>query len=271
MKTTIKLFAALAIMLLLMSPTLIAQEGPAYVTATTMYWNMDNEDFSMSEWIATEKEYLDKVTMKNEHILGVAFYLHRYTADNSELVYVQTYASWDGIDKAAARNDELAEAAWPDKAARDAFFKKQGAYYSNDHADEIYATMSGAKVLGDTTEDDLILYVRKSQLAYPEDGTDEEFNALRMEFTENVLHKNEMIKGYYPNVHAWGSDRTEFLEAFIFSSISDLDNFGARSGEISETYMTDEAARKEFGKKYGKYFTGVHGDYIYSIVEELRK
>lgn len=271
MKTTIKLFAAVAILLLLLSPSLIAQERPVYVTATTMHWNMDNDDFEMSEWIATEKEFLDKVTMKNEHVLSAAFYLHRYTADNTELVYVQTFATWDAIDKATARNVELAEAAWPDEAARDAYFDKQGAYYSNDHADEIYATMEGAKLLTDFTEDDLILYVRKSQLAFPEDGTQEEFKTLRMEFTENVLHKNELIKGYYPNVHSWGSDRTEFLEAFIVSSMSDLDKLGERTGELAAEYMPDEAARDEFGKKYSKYFTGVHGDFIYSVVKELRK
>ena len=271
MKTTIKIFAAAAIMLLLSTPRLIAQERPAYVTATTMHWNMDYEDFSMAEWIATEKEYLDKVTKKNEHVLSAAFYLHRYTTDNTELVYVQTYANWEGIDKATARSDELAKAAWPDKAARDAYFKKQGAYYSDDHSDEIYATMDGAKLLGSTTEDDLILYVRKSRMSYPEDGSEEEFNTLRMQFTENVLHKNELVKAYYPNVHAWGSDRTEFLEAFVFSSMADLDNFGARNGELAEAYMTDQAARDAFGEKYGKYFTGVHGDYIYSVVKELQK
>jgi hypothetical protein len=271
MKTTIKLFAAVAIMLLLMSPTVIAQERPAYVTATTMHWNMDNENFKMAEWIAVEKEYLDKVTKKNEHVVGAGFYLHRYSPDNTELIYVQVYPSWEAIDKASGRNDELAKAAWPDKAARDAFFKKQGAYYSDDHSDEIYATLGGAKPLGNSIEGELILYVQKNQMAYPDDGTEEEFNKLRMEFTENVLHKNELIKAYYPNVHAWGSDRTEFLEAFYVSSMADLDKMGERNNELAKAYMPDEAKREAFGKKYGKYFTGVHGDYIYSVIKELRK
>lgn len=273
MKTTIKLFVAIAITLLLCSPTLFAQEAtrPAYVTATTMHWNMDNEDFDMKEWIAVEKEYLDKVTMKNEHIMTAAFYLHRYTADNSELVYVQTYADWGAIDKAVDRNDELAEEAWPDEAARDAFFDKQASYYVDFHSDEIYATMSGAKMMTEAPGDDMILYVRKGHFAYPDDGTNDEFEALRTEFTENVIHKNELIKAYYPNAHAWGSDRTEFVAAFMYSSMSDLDKVGERNEELIEAHWPDETARKEMFKKFDKYFTAVHGDYIYTLVKELVK
>lgn len=271
MKTTIKLFAAVVLLLLLITPSLSAQERPLYVTATTMHWNMDYENFKMADWIAVEKEFLDKVTMNNEHIMSAGFYMHRYTPDNTELIYVQAYPSWEAIDKAADRNDELAKAAWPDKAARDAFFDKQAAYYIDDHSDEIYATMSGAKVLAAPPGDDLILYVQKSHLAFPEDGTNEEFEDLRMEYTENVILKNELIHAYYPNVHAWGSNRTEFLEAFMVKSMADLDKMGERNDELAKIYMPDKAARDAFYKKFDKYFTGTHGDYIYSVVKELRK
>jgi len=271
MKTTIKLFTAMAIALLLMSPNLIAQERPVYITVTTMHWNMEYEDFDMAEWIAVEKEFSDKVTKKNEHVINAGFYLHRYTPSNTELVYVQTYPSWEAIDKAADRNDELAKAAWPDETARDAFFEKQGAYYSNDHSDEIYATMSGAKVMTGPPGDDMILYVQKSHFSFPEDGTNEEFSALHKEYTENVLHKNELIKGYYPNAHAWGAVRTEFVEAFLVNSMTDLDNMGSRNLELAKAYMPDESARNTFWEKYNRYFTGVHGDYIYTLVAELSK
>ncbi len=276
MKTTIRLFMAIAMTLLFFNSTLFAQDDtpptrPEYITVTTMHWNMDNDDFDMEEWIAVEKEFLDKVTMKNEYVVGSGFYMHRYTPDNRELIYVRTYASWEDIDKAGDRDDELAEEAWPEEEARDAFSDKQAAYYADFHSDEIYATMSGAKVLTEAPGDDMILYVRKSHFAYPDDGSMEEFKELRTEFTENVIHKNEYIKGYFPNAHFWGSDRTEFVEAFLLNSMDDLDKMFGRTGELVEAHWPDEVAREEMNKKAGNYFTGVHGDYIYTMVEQLSK
>jgi len=274
MKTTKHYFFAIAT-LLLFNLSVFAQDEepkrPMYVTATTMHWNMDKEDFDMKEWIALEKEYLEKVTMKNELVMGSHYYMHRYTADNRELILVRTFASWADIDKAGERDTELINEAWPDEDARKAFFKNQDSYYAPFHSDEIYATMSGAKVMTEDAGEDMVLYVRKRHFANPEDGSNEEFNELRDEFLENVIHKNELIKGYYPNSHAWGSDKTEYVEAFLFNSMADLDSFGERSGELVEEHWPDEAEREEMRKKGGKYFTGVHGDYIYSLIEELAK
>ena len=275
MKTTIKLFMAIAMTLLLFSSTLFAQDDaptrPAYLTATTMHWNMDNDDFDMEEWIAVEKEYLDKVTGKNELVVGSGFFLHRFTADNTELIYVRSYASWEDIDKVGDRDTELEEAAWPDKEARDAFLDNRMAYYDDRHSDEIYATLPGAKLFSEAPGDDMVLYLQKNHFAFPADGTNEEFNESFMEYVENVTHKNEYIKAYFPSAHAWGSDRTEFTEATFVNSMGDLDKMFARTGELIEAHWPDEAKRNEFFKKAGKYLTGRHGDYIYTMVEQLQK
>ena len=197
MKTTKHYFFAIAT-LLLFNISIFAQDEPPkrpeYVTVTTMHWNMDNEDFDNEEWIATEKEYMDKVTKKNELIMGASFYTHRYTPDNTELIYVQTHANWEDIDKAGDRNGELAKEAWPDEDARNAFFDKRNMYYSDLHSDEIYATMSGANLMTEELGEDMIMYVRKSHFAFPDDGSNEEFKELRDEYLEKVFHKNELIK-----------------------------------------------------------------------------
>lgn len=274
MKTTNQLLFALAILLMLPTFSIFSQEDaarPQYVVATTIHWNMDNEDFDMDEWKAVEKEYLENVTMKNEFIMSSSIYMHRYTADNSELIAVATYASWADIDKAGDRSAELEKAAWPDENKRKAYFEKRNAYYADEHSDEIYAPLEGAKLLPTNAKKDYILYVRKSHFAFPKDGTGEEFKTLRMAAVNNVIHKNELIKGYYPNAHAWGSDRTEFVEAFYFESMADLDKSAAQSGELAKAAWPDEKARQERGKKMAKYYTGVHGDYIYTLVSSLSK
>ena len=119
--------------------------------------------------------------------------------------------------------------------------------------------------------DDMLLYLQKSHFAFPEDGTLKEFNELFNEYVENVFHKNEYIKAYYPNAHAWGSDRTEFVEAFIVNSLGDIEKMFTRNGELEKEHWPDETSLKEFFKKAEKYLTGRHGDYIYSVVEQLSK
>ena len=276
MKTTKQLFSAIVLALLLFSTSAIlaqddAPKEPKFITVTTNHWNMDKEDFKMPEWRAAAKEYHEKVTMKNEYILGASTYLHNMTADNTEFLSVQVFASWEDIGQFGERSNELEKAAWPDEAKRKAFLKNLNSYYANEHSDEIYAKIPGAKVMAEKATKDMVCYVRKSHFAFPEDGTMEEFNKIRMEGNAAIVQKNEYVKAYYPNVHAWGSDKTEFFEAFFLDSLADLDKMFDRNGELMKEAYPDTEANKEKGKAYGKYLTGVHGDYLYTFLHDLTK
>ena len=64
----------LGVVCLLCLPNLRAQDdvsakAPEYVTLTTLHWNTNLTNFDMSEWLATEKEFFDKVTSKNDLIM----------------------------------------------------------------------------------------------------------------------------------------------------------------------------------------------------------
>ncbi|MFD0834336.1 hypothetical protein ACFQ0I_01060 [Mariniflexile aquimaris] len=276
MKTNNQFFAVIVLALLMFSTTTIfaqidAPKRPEFITVTTNHWNMNKKDFKMSEWKAAAKEYHEKVTMKNEFIMGASSYLHNMTADNTEFLTVQTFASWEDIGKFGKRNNELIMAAWPDETKRKAFMKNLNSYYSNEHSDEIYATIPGAKLMAEKPTKDMVCYVRKSHFAFPEDGTMEEFEKLRLEGNAAIVQKNEVVKAYYPNVHAWGSDKTEFMEAFFIDSLADLDKMFDRSNELMNAAFPDNEANKAKGKAWGKYFTGVHGDYLYTFIYDLSK
>lgn len=261
MKTTNRFFTAIVVVLLLISTYSFSQEErPMYVSATTMYWNPDS-DMSMDDWKAGEKEYMDKVTKKNEHIKSARYYTHLMTPNSNEVMYVQTYSSWEAIEKAADRSKELENEAWPEEVTRKAFLDKMGSAYADFHSDEIYATLPGAKDVVGELSDDAILYVRKNKRAFPKDGSDKEFSDLSKKMLENVIYKNDYIKGYYPNQHNWGSDRRDFLEAIFLDSMGDLDKMFDKNSELMK-----EAFTKEESKAMGKYFKG-HGDYIYSVVK----
>ena len=198
MRKSKQLFTALLCVILFSISVLRAQEKEPqfYLTVTTMHWDIEMEDFSMSDWVAVEKEFLDKVTKKNEHVLATTIAHHYLTADNREVLIATLYGSWQAIDKAAERSSELVKEAWPDEANREAFFKKRNSYYSNFHSDEIYATFPGAKSSTSEAGKDIFYYVRKSHFAFPEDGNFKEFNELRDAYLKEVLYKNKYIKGY---------------------------------------------------------------------------
>ena len=86
------------------------------------------------------KEYFDKVTSKNEFILHQWNMNHHYTDDSRELITINEYASWDDIDKAGARNTELAKQAWPDENRRNDFMGRMARFFTH-HKDGIFNAM----------------------------------------------------------------------------------------------------------------------------------
>lgn len=276
MKKTNQLLLAITLVVLLLMPAVNFSQEETYepqgfIAVTTMHWNMDKDDFKMEEWKAIEKEYLEKVVKKNEYIQGASIYLHEFTADNTELVYVQNFASWDDMGKFDKRSQELAKAAWPDEKVRKAFLEKRYSYYSNEHSDEIYMPLPDAKLMTEAPTADMLCYVRKTHFAFPDDGTEKEFMAMRKVFIEKIIAKNEFIKAYYPYVHAWGSDRTEHMEAFFIESWADLDKMYDKIDQLLEAGWPEEELRKTEGEKWSKYFTGKHSDYMYKWVHDMYK
>lgn len=271
MKLTNFTITALILLSILTTSILQAQDETRIIVVTTAHWNHHLEDFKMDEWKTIEKEHFDNVTMKNEFIESSNVLMHYFTADNSEIKFVNVYTSWENIEKAAKRSNELAEAAWPDETTRDAFFKKQGKYYSNMHSDEIYSTVKGSIFMKEKATEPMVFYVRKSHMAFPEDGKTEDIIAMRDEFVANVIAKNDIIKAYYPHRHYWGSDSRDFIEAFVVESLADVETALDKNAELTKAHWPDEDKRKEFFTKMDKYYTGWHADYLYRHVPELNK
>lgn len=272
MKTTNQFIITIVIMLLFLSASSVTsqeEKTAKYYSVTTMHFNLNND--SDADWYDTEKEYLEKVTMKNEYVMGASFFTHLYTENSTDVIYVQTYSSWEDIDKASARNTELEKEAWPEEAARTAFLKTQRNFYTPEHSDEIYNVLGGTKTVTETPTDDWVLYVRTNYLAYPENAPNGELGELRKEMIDNIINKNEFIKGYYPHRHFWGHDSTEFIEAVFVDSFESLNKMNNRNRELIAEHWADVEARKEFFKKYNKYFTGVHGDKVYAVIAGLNK
>lgn len=99
------------------------------------------------------------MTKKNEYILSFSVYLHRYTPDNSEIVFVTTYPSWKAIEKTGKKNEELIKEFWKDEEKQKEYFKKKDAYYIDEHSDEIYVPIGEAKFLKPEDEDKELIWL----------------------------------------------------------------------------------------------------------------
>ena len=78
MKKSRNLVLGMLILTLLLSIKLHAQEDPkpVFVTVTTLHRNLDTD---RKDWKQTEQEYFDKVTSKNDLIIGSELLNHYYT------------------------------------------------------------------------------------------------------------------------------------------------------------------------------------------------
>ena len=272
MKTATTCLYALFLFLFLFPLSSFAQEKKMYyLTVTTAHRNFGAENAKAEEWLALEKEYFEKIINKNEFIVGYNVLNHYFTADNSEIIFVNVYENWDAIDKAWTRSQDLVKQAWPDEKARKAFYEKRNKYYVPNHSDEIYVTYGDRKVIVKAPDKPMVYYVRKSIFATPKDGTDKEFDECNKELFDNLTMKNDILKGYFAYNHAWGSNNMEFVEVFVVESLGDLEKAWDKDDELFKAKWKDDKAKEGFAKKCDKYFTGQHGDYIYRSVPELYK
>lgn len=237
-----------------------------YLTVTTTYWN-DDPNVSFKDWLATEKEYHEKVTMKNDLIAGSGFYTHYMSENNMELIMVTAYKTWEDIEKSGEVDSKLIEEGWPDEEKRKEFFDKKANYYSADHSDEIYATMPYAIPADLPKDKSLVYYVRKSDLAMDGKGSPKHFK----EFFEKVTKKSQVLKGYYTHRHLWGSNAREFSEVFVIENLGQIEAYFDEMGKLVEEAWPDEENRKAFFEEFDKIFTGKHGDFVYRNVPELAK
>ncbi len=252
-----------------LSSALSAQNDPQLLVVTRVHFN-PSATFNFNEWRAHEKEYFDKVTAKNDLIKRANVLTHYYTNDNSEVLFVSAYNSWGDIEKAGEKDNELAKAAWPDSLKRKAFFDKRVSFYTMKHSDEILTVLPNTKIFpADTAVH--IYYVRTSHRAFPADAKPGEFQQLMTEYNQNVTAKNSLIKGYYPSRHYWGADSREFIEAFVYNSLADMEKAADATQALVAAHWPDATKRKDFLDKYNRYFENWHGDEIYRNVPALRK
>ncbi|RPI70401.1 MAG: hypothetical protein EHM47_12205 [Ignavibacteriales bacterium] len=134
MKQFSKIFLAIFIAFFLFNTNSFAQDG-SYYTVTT--WKITTpEGGTNAEFNEIMKEWYDKVVSKNEKIISERVLRHLSGSDGRDWIFITEYASWNDINDAATRQNELVQEAWPDEGDRREFFRKFFSY-TGTHSDEI--------------------------------------------------------------------------------------------------------------------------------------
>jgi hypothetical protein len=258
------------ILFCLFLPFLSSAQNEAKFLVVTRVHIKPSSGSTYDQWKANEMEFFEKVTKKNDLVVGSNVLVHYYTNDNSEILFATAFRTWDDIEKADAKDNELIKAAWPDETARKAFMKKRTSFYTSEHSDEIYSILPNTKHLEPNAQQQ-IYYVRSSRLAFPDDSKTGEMAELANEYTTFVTLKNPLLKGYYPARHLWGADGREIRETFVFASLADLEKSATENEKLEKAHWPDETKRKEFFAKFDRYYEPWHGDQIFRHIPELRK
>ena len=269
MKNKNYLTLVMLILTFLLSNNMFAQEAPkpVFMTVTTLHRNVDADrlDTDRKNWKQAEQEYFDKVTSKNDLILRSSILNHYFTDNSSEVLFVSIFKTWEDLEKSNDVTTELIKKGWPDEKERKVFFDKYNSYYGPIHSDEIYSSVAGAKEFKPNSKEPMVIYVRKSQMSLTGQG-----KGLK-EFNEKITMNNPYVKGYYPYRHSWGADSRDFIEAYYYDSLSDLEKSFDKNTELIKAAWSKEDTRKTFMDEFDKLFTGIHADYIYTNNPTLSK
>ena len=251
--------------------TVAQPADPMVLLVTKMHWKNEMNASMREDYMKIEKEFFDKVILKNEHVLAANVLGHYFSDDNTEVVFVQLFKNWNAMKLSDARTTALIETAWPDVTARRSFMDKRRSFFESHHSDEIYSVNQNVKELLTEPSKPLVYYVRISERNYPKDGTNTDFAAISGQYFDAVTKKNENIKAYYSYSHLYGAKSTDFVEVFVVENLAAIESMFDRDDALYKENWKDAEKQKEFDAGYNKYFTGKHADYLYMSVPGLRK
>lgn len=84
--------------------------------------------------------WYEHVVTPNEFIVSERNLRHLYGSDSGDWIVITEYRTWNDIDEAGRRSDELFRLRWATPEARRAFNRALGKYFGG-HTDEIYTDL----------------------------------------------------------------------------------------------------------------------------------
>lgn len=117
---------------------------------------------------------------------------------------------------------------------------------------------------------DHLFVATKMETTMPEGGSSAERDSLLDIYHKQVTEKNPFILSQRVMRHFYGSNSHDVVVVAEYKSWADIDAADKKDTELFQKYWTDPAARRQFNRMLGKYFSG-HSDEIYTELTKFRK
>ena len=99
------------------------------------------------------------------------------------------------------------------------------------------------------------------------DGSQEEWAAIEKEYFDKVTSKNEYILRTNFLTHYFTADNSEAIWVNLYANWEDIEKANDRTNELVEAAWPDESARKKFFATQSSYYTPMHSDEIYTVLD----
>jgi hypothetical protein len=123
-------------------------------------------------------------------------------------------------------------------------------------------------VVGQDEEDPHIVYVTKLKMAFPEGGSNAEYDSLNALFMENVVNKNKYILSQYRAFHYITPNVKDYVIISEYESLEAWEKSADENTRLAEEWIEDDEKRGEFFDARNKYWENWHGDYVYTLDEK---
>lgn len=120
------------------STSLMAQSSQSNIFVVTTFERAYPKDGSQRELDSLSALYAQNCFAKNGYIVGYKVMRHFWGHNSADFIQMMEVKSWDDIEKANDKINELFNKAWTTQQDRKKFNDAYNKYFTGKHSDEIY-------------------------------------------------------------------------------------------------------------------------------------
>ena len=253
----------------IMTICLFAQYNPDNrVVTISKYEFKQNPDGNTQDWLEKAEEYYTKMNRLDKNLISFKFLTHRWTGAAKDILHIAEWKSIADADASQAGAGDMRRKAWPNDEKRSEFFGAYSKYYTGYHKDVMVTELVASRVKRHKKSQNentivVIMELYLKPMSEVEGGSGAEREALRDEFFEKVIMKNDKILSWMELRHYWsgalGGGVTPIIVVTEYANLEDADNTSINREAILNAWP-DEEERKAWFDKAGKYSGWGHKD-----------
>jgi len=129
----------------LLETPVMAQVNQGNIFVVTNFERAFPQNGSMRELDSLTTVFAENCLAKNEYVVSYKIIRHFWGKDNRDFLQIVEVKSWEDVEKANSRINELFREAWTTPEARKKYNDANNKYFTGKHSDEIYSEVVAPK------------------------------------------------------------------------------------------------------------------------------